>query len=400
MKLLKTMLTTMLLLIVFSATSYAAWSAAVQITANDVEDINPKIAVENGNLHMVFMRLADQNSSKGSLHYIQKPSGKQTWSSPSKIASNSNVGEIPVLSTVDLAVYNNKAYAAYMIDDGDKEIAFKTNRSGAWPSIAKKLTANTAYDDTEPAIAQENGKLYVVFARKKIGDTKSSQIYFTKNTSGTWTKPVKISDDRYLTVSPSIFVKNGKIHVAWTSTDTASEGAASSLKYKYFLKGKWSSIRKVIGDSSKIFLYPEITVFKSKVCISYMSADTSKLSANINFSYFSEGQWKKRAVTGNTGPSLYADVKPHMSANNGRLGLIWTRVLLSGDQPSSEVWHGKIDSLSAPWVKKNITGTPSLSEIANDFIIESTGQEHAAFYGANGNDPENADLDVYIQTNP
>lgn len=360
-----------LLFAAFTSIAYAAWSTQTRLTTNTVEDIVRELTLENDNLHMVSEQLSSIFETKRTIFYRTKPSTSNSWKSPVKISGNA-------AHKSTIAVYKGKAYIAFDFNDGnDDEIALKTNKSGSWPSSPTKIT-NNGYEDSFPSIAQENGKLYLVFMRKSKSATSDNEIYFTKNLSGSWATPKALTDNSIEDADANIFVKDGKVYVVWTTLNY--ETFATSIKYRTFSNNKWSSIQTIASNSNPgaLLAAPSIILYNSKPCITYTKMSFFGGSGGICFTYRSSGKWIKKDITNNTSDQV-GDVLSRFSTNSGKIVVAFTRSSVINSDTHSDIWLASINSLSGTWSKTNLTSTQNKDEAVAGVVIDSNVKRHVVY---------------------
>lgn len=381
------------LILLASATAYA--NAAVKLTKNVVHDTNALLSASATDVHMIYGQSRDWSDSTSSIFYKKKALSGNTWSVPVKIASNavssdyryyyyydsSDSADMP--KDMSITSNKNKVYIAYVINDGDREIAFKSNKSGSWPKTPKKLTNNTDYNDSQPSIAQSGGNIFVAFRRTPSKVYSDSEIFFTKNVSGTWIKPIALTDNSNYDEQPSVYVKNGKIYVVWVSTSYSRQGWLSSVKYRFWYKGKWSLEKTVTASTTDTFSNPSIAV-GSKTYIAYTKT-WQWYSTNIGLAYYQSGQWKTQNLTSN--PSMAAsNSAPKISISNGNLGITWTRL----SNQNRDVWYATKKDSETVWKRSNLSNTTTANEYSNDVAIDKDGNGHIVY-----SSDEDGDSDIY-----
>lgn len=395
----------MVCLAMISLTTVAyAITGSVKLSKNSVHNSTGLINAEGNNIHAVYEQSADWISTTSSVYYKKKTIDSDTWSSPVKIAtgaqgtSNENYywrySDFPDSKT-DLAMtsYNGKAFVTYVINDGDHEIAFKSNRSGSWPTEPIKLTNDTGWHQFQPSMAQYKGRLYVVFVKRKNWTFNNSEIYFMKNVDGKWTEPIALTTNSINDDQPYIYAKGGKVYVVWLSHGYVPKvGYTSSIKYKYLYKGRWSGEHTVATSSKENYSNPSIAV-SSKAYVAYTKT-YGWYSTNIGLSYYESGGWKASTLTSNPSSDV-SNHSPRIANLGSKMGIIWSRTVgdsgyYGSGSSSSDVWYAYRDSDSVGWKRENITNTPYSNEHRNDITLDSQGNRHLLFTG-----DEDGDNDIY-----
>lgn len=231
-----------------SKTASGAWTAPVLISRNNWnQDAKgfPSIKVDaNNKAHVVYAHKNGSSDNKINIYYTTNLSG--TWSTPVRISSDAfNSDAFTPEIALDAA---GKAYVVYQHQsstDSKRSIYYVTNTSGSWSAPAR-LSNNAFNNDAglNPAIAADvTGKAHVVFRHKATTDNKFN-IYYTTNTSGSWSAPVKISDDFFgqdAQDNPSIAVDiNSKPHVVYSHRNSTGGDAKINIYYVNKTGSSWT----------------------------------------------------------------------------------------------------------------------------------------------------------------
>lgn len=371
----KTVISVFLLLTLFTATAYAAFSAATKLTGTSKFESEPKLFAQNGELHSIFVDQTSQSSVSGNLYYKKKTG--TAWQASQKLASNARVMAAGYAGH-SITSNNGKAHVAYTVYDGDAEVVYKSNASGSWPANPSKITSNTGIQDFNPSIANLAGKLYMVFVRQQAtGDT---ELFFSQNLSGTWSTPKPITNNAVEDLWPSLVAKNGKVYLAWISMGSNN---SSSIKYRVLANGTWSSIKTAISSSAIGFAYAELVIYDGKPYITYMSMTSAPPSpgtvpkTGIGFTYLTASGWKTKNVTAMTNSSLH--MSPSISNLGNKFRVAWFRMSMStGD---SDVMYGALNGIANNWNVSNATNTSKIAEIFPDIATDSTGKSHIMYSG-------------------
>lgn len=373
-----------------------ASSGALKLTKNIAHNAGARLSVDGGNnLHLTYLQSSDWSSSSSNIYYKKKtPNG--SWTSAKKIASEA-IGSsyydyggfmrhdsYQPITNMAMVSNKGKAYLAYVINDGDREIAFKSNKSGSWPTNPKKVTDNKDFTDYEPSMAQYNGRLYMVYTRRNAKTWDDTEICFTKNVDGKWTEPITLTNNSVNDQQPNIFAKGGKIYVAWASDGYSNRGGwKSEIKYRYLYKGKWSGDHTVISSQSDRYRDPVLAV-GSTTYVAYTKT-YNWYSTNVGLSYYKSGAWKSTTITSNPSSSV-SNQMPKIANFGDKLGITWDRTSEQG----SDVWYAYKDSESASWKRQNLTGSSKINESSNSIGMDANGNRHIAF-----SSDEDGDSDIY-----
>lgn len=377
-----------------SAIAYASTSE-VKVTTNMRHDAKAKLSVDGeNNIHVVYQQSSDYSDPASSLHY-KKMSSDGKWGAPVKIASEAGTSDSnpyywgysdsPVTaSDVSVASNKGKAFVAYMINDGDQEVVIKSNTSGTWPAKPRKLTDNSGWHEYQPSMAQYNGRLYVVFVKRKNKTFNNSEIYFMKKVDGKWTEPIALTNNTINDTRPNIYAKGGKLYVAWLSNGNEKTGWRNEIKYRFFSKGRWSGEHTVYSTAKESLGNPTITV-ASKTYIAYTRSSNWD-SVNIGLSYFDSGTWKSTSLTSNPSSDISTN-SPRIASYGDKLGIIWSRSVRGKGQ---DLWYAYKDNASSSWKRTNISNTEYTSELSNGLSFDSKGNGHIVF-----SSDEDGDSDIH-----
>lgn len=358
-----------ILFAVFATASiaFAAWSGATRLTTNTTHDAMPDLIMENDVTHMVYQNAAKLSSLTGSTYY-RKRAGTGAWSSPIKIASNTDLME----GYASVAAFNGKAHVVYGADDGnDIELIYRTNKSGAF-STSTKIT-NNSMDEANPVIAGENGKFFVAFER--MLSSTNTEIYLSRNLNGSWSStPLRLTSLSGHDIFPTIFVQDGKVHIAWINLNAST--FTTTLKYAV-LAGNTLSTPKTLTRSKTFMMNPSLAMNGSLPFIVYDYQNSASNSNGIGFSYISSGSWITKDVT-NISMNTAADGLSRMAiADNGEVRVLWTR--LSYSNLKNDVWQAALSNVASSWIRSNLTNTSTKNELSGDIAVNSDNKSHILY---------------------
>ena len=219
--------------------------------------ITPDLAVhESGGVetvHMVFMSKAS-GAAKKNIYYSSK-TGAGSWSSPVLISNDAFAQDAQSYPSIAVDA-NNKAYVVYAHKNGASDakinIYYVTNASGSWSSPVRISNDGFAQDAYTPDIAlNASGKAHVTYYHKNGASDSKYNIYYVTNASGSWSSPVRISNDGFnqdAKTNPAIAVDAAnKAHVVYTHKNGASD-AKINIYYVTNASGSWSSAARISND--------------------------------------------------------------------------------------------------------------------------------------------------------
>ena len=236
---------------------------------NTAGSYDPDIAVENGNVYVVWQ---DSNDTMGSgtdsdIFYRTNMSGAgwgpiQVISEPN-LSGNLNTGNS---FRGEIAVENGNVYVVWTDNnntDGsgtDYDILYRSNQGGIWQPtqvINEPVPGSdiSTLDDYYADIAVENGNIYVVYmsVNNSLGSGTDFDIFYRCNLTGTWepeqvlSEPVPGSDlNTGTSFQPAIAVENNNIYVVWhDSNNTNNAGTDYDIFYRVNRSGVWNPVEVI-----------------------------------------------------------------------------------------------------------------------------------------------------------
>ena len=203
--------------------------------------------------HVVFVGKATGALFRNVYYTVRTGTG--VWSTP-LLLSNDTWGN-DVQSYTSIAVdANNKAYVVYAQKNGATDasinVYYVTNVSGSWSTPLRLSDDVGVLDATTPEIALDgNNKAYIVYVDKSGADTKRN-VYYMTNLSGSWSAPARISNDAFgndVLENPSIAVDaSNKAHVAYVHKNGAGDFGINAY-YVTNSSGSWSAPVRISNDS-------------------------------------------------------------------------------------------------------------------------------------------------------
>ncbi len=373
---------------------------------NTKNSVNPDIAVENGKIYIVWR---DQNDTNGAgidreIFYRCNLTGK-SWETEQVISEpiigsdlNKVWSDYPAI-----AVENDKIYVIWQDKNNtnsaaeDDDIFYRCNITGSdWENIqvisepvqSKNFNRGVSHS---PAIAVENGKIYVTWqdTNNTNGAAIDMDIFFRCNHTGTSWENIQVISEPVPgwnfnignSGSPSIAVKNSKIYVVWDDNNNSNNAESDDdIFYRCNLIGSyWEPVQVIsepvqgqnisIGDSIR----PEIAVENDKIYVVwYDFSNTSGAGTDGEIFYrcnFTEVSWEdiqviSEPVAGNnfnTGISAL----PHITVNLGKNHIVWQDSNdTNGSGFDADIFYTYIFS---PVVLGLPSVTPTLGNTSTDF---------------------------------
>ena len=218
-------------------------------------------------LHTVFLGKAN-SANKKNIYYATK-TGAGAWSTPLLISNdgwNQDVKENPSVA-VDANGVVHVVYAQKRDGVDDKiNIYYVTNSGGSWSSPVRISNDNFGNDALTPEIIMDvNGDAHVVYRHKSGSDAKTN-IYYVNNIGSSWSTPVSVSDDSFnqdVLANPAVAVdSDGKAHVVYAHKDGAVD-AKYNIYYATNSGGSWSTPERLSNDpaaNQNVLANPSIVI--------------------------------------------------------------------------------------------------------------------------------------------
>lgn len=335
------------------------------IPAGDVNLLssnNSKIAVENNMIYVVWEDTSNLNGAGTDSDIFYRHYNGASWSklqviSESKTGKNINLGES---YEPDIAVENGNVYIVWYDDNNtnlsgsDYDIFYRANLTGnGWEDIqvisepAIMQDINTGWS-ISPEIVVENGSVHVCWQDDSNFNNAAVDwdIFYRSNLTGLgWgsiqivSEPVQGSDiNKGESRAPDIAIDKGELYLVWyDDNNTYNAGTDNDILYRSNLTGSgWSAIAVLSeplqgsdinkGDSK----FPAITAEDGQIHLAWHdNNNTNGASADydILYKYFNGNTWTavqviSEPVAGadiNTGGSLY----PSLDVDQGSVYIAW-----------------------------------------------------------------------------
>jgi uncharacterized repeat protein (TIGR01451 family) len=239
-----------------SKTGAGSWSTPVELSDdgfNSDVQLHPSIAVDDNNDSYVVYTHASSTDNKENIYYVTNSGG--SWSTPVRIsddAFNQNA------STPEIALdASGNAHVVYVHKSGTDNklnIYYTTNSGGSW-STPVRISDDTFNQEVllNPAIAIDGVNFaHVAFGHKSGTDSKSN-LYYVTNGSGSWGTPERVSDDGWnndVDVNPSIDTDDSNFpHVVYIHSEDGVD-SKNNVYYSNRVTGSWSTPERVSDDEN------------------------------------------------------------------------------------------------------------------------------------------------------
>jgi hypothetical protein len=332
------------------------------------QDINnrssgaPSIAIENGNIYVVWRDFTDINSAGTDTDIFYRFFNGTCWGDIQVISepilgqnyNNINSGN------PDIAVDNGKIYIIW--NDGydynsagsDNDIFFRCNLTGkSWEDIQVISEPVPGQDfnigaELNPVIEVENGNIYTAWTSENDTDNSgtNSDVFYRCNISGSGWKDVQVisepepgNDFTGGAFAPRIAVENSKIYVVWREgNDTNGAGTDWDIFFRCNLTGiSWEDIQ-VISEpvqgqniNTGASRFPDIAVENGNIYTVWWDVnDTYNANTDADIFYkcnLSGIGWEPVQVISEPVPGQnhnpVGSFNPKIAVNNSKIYVVW-----------------------------------------------------------------------------
>jgi len=248
---------------------------------------------------------------------------------------------------------DGKIWAVWSSDrELNTNIYYKTSSDGgsSW-SIDHILTTDMENDD-DPSITQTpDGKIWVVWTSKRLGNY---DIFYTTYDGSSWSPQTQLTTDTNGDFNPSVISTwDGRVWVFWASYRNQN----FDIYYRTYDGSSWSQDIRLTthpdSDSS-----PEATQSRDGLLRVVWQSDRSGNQFDIYSNTYNGTGWSPTETEITT--SSKDDVAPSIvSTNDGKLWLVWQKVITSND---FDIYYKTSDSIPVHDVAiTGVTATPQLA---------------------------------------
>ncbi|UCE74019.1 MAG: hypothetical protein JSV56_13525, partial [Methanomassiliicoccales archaeon] len=221
----------------FNGTS---WEPELEIST-DIGTENqsqPTVAAENGEVHVVW---GDEGDGDEDIYY--RYFNGTAWQSELEISSDtgSEAQHLP-----SIAVENDEVHIVWMDYGNSNWDAYYRHYNGSeWQPEQKISTDNIYLHQRGPQIAVENGELHVVWSESDLSSGGLADIIYRHYDGLSWQTEVPIYANLNTSHSPVIDVENGRAYVAWM---TRAAGPDYDIYYRFFNGTAWEPELEISSD--------------------------------------------------------------------------------------------------------------------------------------------------------
>ncbi len=403
---------------------------------------NVRLAVENDKVYVVWEDNTTINGAGPDFDIFYRYFDGTIWSeiqviSEPVMGSDFNIGGS---GSPAIAVENGKIYVVWIDSNNtnsagtDYDIFYRCNLTGAgWEDIQVISEPVPGYDENikisyNSDIAVNNGEIYVVWQDNTdmVGAGSDDDIFYRCNLTGARWEDIQIISEPVIgdnfniggSGSPAIAVENGKIYVVWVDgNNTNNAGTDCDIFYRFFDNNKWSEIQVIsepkIGSNINDWwsYYPAIAVENGNIYVVWVdSTDTNGAGhdsdifyrSNIIDSGWGEIQLISEPVSSynfNTGASL----NPVITVENDRIYVAWSDMNnTNGSGHDADIFFryylndcfwGDVQVISEPIVGRNFTINASL----NPDITANLGKIYMVWHDGNNTNGAGTDYDIFYR---
>jgi len=331
---------------------------------NTADCFVPRIAVENGKIYVVW---CDDNNTNGAgvdddiLFRCNITGNKwediQVISEPTR-GENVNIGQS---LDPDIVVENGKIYVVWKDDNdtngasSDWDIHYRCNLSGSsWDPIQVISEPIAGYNfkgegSVYPAIAVENGKIYVAWHDSNNTNQagSDSDIFLRCNFTGSYWEPEQVISEPVAnenlnirsSTAPSIAVEDGNIYIVWSDVnDTNNAGTDDDIFYRCNLSEfGWGEIQVISepipGHDFNIqqSMSPSISVENGQIYVVWHDRNDTYnaggiedifFKCNVTSSYWEPVQIISEPMAGYDINTEYSEF-PDIVVNLGKNHIVW-----------------------------------------------------------------------------
>ncbi len=253
----------------------------------------PKIAVEDGNIHVIWQDNNDTNGAGGDLDlfYLSNLSGSG-WGEIFVISEPIQGNDFNIGDSVspDIAVENGKVHTVWVDNNDtygtgiDADIFYRSNLGSSWEAIQvisepiEGFNTNVGWS-IDPSIAVENDKIYVVWQDYNItnGCGGNPEIFYKCNLTGYDWDPVQVISEPVVGKNfnwgsksrSDIAVENEKIYVVWTDNNNTYNASTDwDIFYRSNLTGSTWEDMEVISEPVVGFGFNLMTSSDPEIAVS------------------------------------------------------------------------------------------------------------------------------------
>lgn len=374
---------------------------------NTKMSIKPAIAIENGMRYLVWV---DENLTNGAGMFSDiffKYYDGFKWSEVF-VVSEPTVGadqSTEPSNDPDIAVENGNVYVVWMEETNllgagtDEDIFFRHFDGSTWAAlevVSEPLAGsdlNTAFS-RNPSIAVESGTVHVAWRDDTFlnGAGTDSDIFYRARTGGSWSniqivsEPIKDADvNKVSSFHPNLAVDEGKAHIVWTDgNETNGAGNDMDIFYRSHDGNSWSSIQVVSEPmpgndiNDELSLWPDIAAENDDVYIVWEDHSpihqAELLETEICYRALTGSGWSDIEVLSEPVPGVSYNVEeshhPNIAVENNNVYVVWDDMNNTDDAATDQdIFYRWFDGVK--WSAVQVLSEPIYSEDTNQQSSEN-----------------------------
>lgn len=221
------------------------WDVDRRGTVSDSQCVQPAIAVSGDTIHIVW---TDDRDGNPEIYYTRSTNNGETWGGDVRLTTNDSTSSFPAI-----AVIGSILHVAWEDKrDGELELYYKRSiNNGATWGLDTRLTDDEfiTAGNLEPSIAAAGEDVHIVWNDFLDGNPEIYYIRSIDNGSA-WEDQIRLTDDTDDSYSPSIAAWNYDIHVLWTDERSGNP----EVYYKHGLSGDLQPDNHIKNDYETIYI--------------------------------------------------------------------------------------------------------------------------------------------------
>ena len=286
------------------------WLAAKKISSSTENSYNPKIAVSDTNVCVVWYEYVGPNAE---IYFRRSTDGGVTWQAVKKLTNNAGVSYNPMVAISAGTVYVVWTDSA----PGNAEIYFRKSTDGGASWLSSMNLTNDSADSQYPSISVYGPNVYVVWQSTPPGE--DAEIYFGRSwdAGAIWQTKKRRTNNMGSSCEPSIAVNGANIHVVWWDLTPGH----MEVYFRRSMDGgaTWPSLKRLTNNTFSSG-HPSLAVDTSNIHVVYEDYSDSLAEVALMKSGDSGATWNaSQKITDNAGGSLW----PKIAVGGAKKYVVW-----------------------------------------------------------------------------
>jgi BNR repeat-containing family member len=339
---------------------------ACAATSAGIHDVapghNPTLAADkNGHLYAAF-EAKEPGSAVIDIFVTESSDGAKTWTAPVDVSKTPGNSTDPAIA-IDTNGAIDVAWKDTTSGEKSPDIFFARSTDGGKGWSKAVDVSHTAGVSSDPALATgPDNSIHMVWTDTTSGETHPDIYYGVSTDSGkNWSKAKDISNTPGVSSDPTIAVSaDGAVHVAWK--DTSSGPTNPDIYYTWKSTGSWNKPIDV-SNSPRVSNHPSLACSKSKVFLSWTDNSQKEQSPDVWCAVSNRpGNFSKPLNLSNTpGESSQARITADSA---GRVAAVWSDTSSGVDHPDIYATVSS-DNLKTDSTAMDLTNTLGVSKHPN-----------------------------------